>query len=243
MPDYTGEVAYLAETAPTESLPTKPSLSMAQLCYRLGFVLSLTAALVLFIGYRFSQRGKWLPEPPTQIDGWTAIDMPLSQNAVELLGGAPTKGRRYTNTFNEKVEAHAIATASFDAYQEPSLLQPGSGFSLTAEKRIPLFGKDRYVQAMILKSNNDGQRVLMYYWLQYRDGQTNTRGTLRDYRDVFPRLTVGFHSLTDGQQSCILRAYTQIHPADTLGVQARRNLNEVARGLYESFRQKGSMAR
>jgi hypothetical protein len=206
----------------------------------LGVILSVTAVIVLFTVYRFSQRGTWLPEPPAQFGPWEATEMPLSRSAQQMLGDAPVAGRRYTNPFNERVEVHIIATASFDAYREPAMMHSSSGFSLTAEKRIPLFGKDNYVRAMVLKSGADSQRVLMYYWLQYRDGRTTTRGNLDDYRDAFPRLTIGATTLLDGQQTCIVRAYTQIHPADTKGIQARRNLNEVARALYASFKKDGS---
>lgn len=216
---------------------------MSSLGYRhriLGLTIAVTAILAGYVNWRFEHRGEWLPNPPDQIGPWAATDMPLSRNALNLLGDAPTQSRSYLNPFKEKVEAHVIATASFDAYHEPGLMQPGHGFSLTAEKEIPLFGKDKRVRAMILKSDVEGQRVLMYAWTQYESGEVVVGRDLNDYRDIYPRLTVGMQTVLDRRQTCIVRAYTQIHPSDPLGVQARRNLNEVATGLYESFRHDSS---
>ena len=206
---------------------------------RLGIVLAVTALIMVFVGIRLSNRGQWLPNAPDQIGAWTASDMPMSPAALQLLGSPPAYGRRYTNPFSERVEAHIIATASFDAYHEPAICMSGYGFNLTAEKQLPLFGKDKNVRAMILKNETDGQRILMYYWIQYKDGTTSTRGNLRDFRDVFPRLTVGLTTTISGTQNCIVRVYTQVHPADVQGVQARRNMNEVCRALYAELKRKG----
>lgn len=203
----------------------------------LGVIIATTALLSLLTDWRFSQRGRWLPKPPDQIGPWTATNMPLSHSAMAKLGDAPALGRSYTNPFKEKVETHVIATASFDAYHEPEMCQPGHGFSLTAEKRIPVFGSGKYVKAIILKSDVDGQRILMYSWTQYMNGETVIGRDLTDYRDAYPRFTIGLATAIDGRQTCIVRAYTQIHPSDPLGVQARRNLNEVVTGMYSTFLQ------
>jgi hypothetical protein len=205
----------------------------------MSIVFAITAVLVLFVSFRLSQRGQWLPEMPRDFAEWNAADMPLTRSALQLLGFPPSRGGRYQNLFGEKVEAHIISTATFDAYTEPKLVMAGYGYALTAEKRLPLFDKDGGVRALVLRNETTGVRLLMYYWIQYTDGKTITRGSLRSYADIFPRFRLGVNAVTDPKQSVIVRVYTQIHPADTQGLQARRNMNTIAREIHAQLKKQG----
>jgi hypothetical protein len=195
-------------------------------------IFAVTAVLIMAVAFRLGQRGQWLPEMPGDLAAWSAAEMPLARSALQILGFPPSRGRRYNNLFNERVEAHLISTATFDAYTEPKMVMAGYGYALTAEKRIPLFDKDGSVRALILRNDSDGTRILMYYWIQYTDGSTVTRGSLRSYADVFPRFRLGMNAVFDPKQSVIVRVYTQVHPADTGGLQARRNMDEIAKAIH-----------
>jgi hypothetical protein len=198
--------------------------------------MSVTAALILLSGYRLQQQGKWLPPLPDDYNStWSAYEVPLSQASLAKLGYPKAAGRYFVNPFGERVDTHIIATRSLDSYTEPAMLLTGYGFGTTAEKLIPLFGKDRLVRALILRNEASGTRILMYYWVQYKGGSTETRVTQHTYKDVFPKLRIGLEAIIRGEQNCIVRVYTQVHPADHKGVQARRNLNAISRALYESM--------
>lgn len=204
--------------------------------YLLGGVLSLTALLIIFSGYRLQQQGQWLPSLPSDSSGaWAVSRFPLSQAALTRLGNPQADGRRFTNLFSETVEMHVIATRSLSSYSKPDMLLTGRGFGMTAEKIVPLFGRERPVRALILRSETSGQRILMYYWVQYKDGSTGTSAAQQNYKDIFPKLRIGLEAILRGEQSCIVRVFTQVHPADKKAVQARRNLNDVGRSLYETM--------
>lgn len=214
--------------------------AVSRLFTQLGAFFAVTALLGLFIGYRMERRGEWLPRVPDQINAWEAVDTPLDGSTVRTLGGPKTLGREYHNPFDERVVAHVIATASFDAYHEPEWCMTGYGNTLTAETFLPMFGPKNMVRAMVFKSDSGGQRILMLYWVQSEDGSTTGRGNLRTYNDVMPRLKTGFSSAATGKQSVIVRMYTMISPLDMNGQQARRNLWEVARGLYDGIKKDGA---
>jgi hypothetical protein len=207
----------------------------------LTLLFGITAVLVMVVTIRLGQRGQWLPEMPDDIGAWSAADMPLAPSALQILGSPPSRGRRYSNLYGEKVEAHVISTATFEAYTEPKNVMAGYGYALTAEKRIPLFDKYGGVRALILRSDaENGARLLMYYWIQSNDGMTTTRGSLRNYTDILPRMRLGVNAVVDPKQSVIVRVYTNIHNADTLGLQARRNMNEIARAIHQELMKQGT---
>ncbi|HVK05966.1 MAG TPA: exosortase-associated EpsI family protein [Armatimonadaceae bacterium] len=210
---------------------------------RLGALLTVTAFLGIFVGCRLEKRGLWLPEVPTEIGAWTAVDVPLEERTVATLGYPKTLGRQYVNPFDEKVDAHVIAAASFDAYHEPGMCMAGYGFSLTAETFPQVFGAGNKARAMVLKHDETGIRVLMLYWVQYEDGSTTGRGNLRAYGDLMPRLTTGFKAAASGKQSVIVRIYTFVNPNDPNIEQARRNIYGVARGLHKGIEEDGKQWR
>lgn len=208
----------------------------------LGTLFALTAVLVLLIGYRMGQRGLWYPELPGDNGVWTMTETPMPDSAVATLGNPRTRGARYINPFNEKVEAHLITTANFESYKEPAMCMADYGYTLTGEKKINLFGSDGSVRALVLRNDADGIRIIMYYWIQSVNGATETHGSIRDNRDVFPRLTGGFNATFNSAQNCIVRVYTQVHPADNQGRQARRNINEVALAIHKRLKEQAGQS-
>jgi|GEM_PF-2154924 hypothetical protein len=209
----------------------------------LSIFLSITAALLLFMSFRLSQRGKWMPENlPVEIGSWYASDMPLSKYTLDQLGNPPAEGRRYTNLFSERVDVQVIATSSYDAYLEPLILFAGYGYNLTAEKNMDFLGKPGKVRANILQSSRDGWRLIVYQWVQFEDGTVVPPDSVRKISDIFQRSKLGANAILSGKQSCIVRVSTQIHPADTNGLQSRRNIEEVGKALYESLRKQGNAA-
>jgi hypothetical protein len=171
---------------------------------------------------------------------WSATDVPLDAKTLSELGTPKVYGRRYTNPFNEHVDAHVIAAASIEAYHEPAFCMAGYGYTQTAQKILYPFGPGKKVRAIILRNNTTEQRVLLYFWVQDQHGSTSTQGSFRAYQDYVPRLNLGLKVAVESNQSCIIRAYTQIHPADPDGRQARRNLDSVAQALYSALKQGSS---
>ncbi|GAB4466625.1 MAG: hypothetical protein OHK0029_38090 [Armatimonadaceae bacterium] len=209
----------------------------------LSILMSVTAVLLLLISFRLSQRGDWIPrQMPVEIGAWYAADMPLSRYTLEQLGNPPSEGRRYTNPFNERVDVQIIATSSYDAFLEPLILFAGFGYSLTAEKNMDTLGKAGKIRANVLQNVNDGSRLLLYQWIQFEDGTVLPTRSVRDLGDTFHRLQLGVESIFMGKRSCIVRAYTQIHPADTQGTQSRRNIEAISRALYDAMREQGNAA-
>ncbi|MBC8104705.1 MAG: hypothetical protein H7Z41_19190 [Cytophagales bacterium] len=205
---------------------------------------AVTALLALFVGTRLNRQGQWLPPVPDTIvgGGWSATDVPLDAATLKELGNPKVYGRRYTNPFNEHVDAHIIAATSIESYHEPAFCMAGYGYTTTAQKNLPLFGPGNRVRALVLRGTTTGQRILLYFWVQDQEGKTSTQSSFRSYQDYVPRLNLGVRAAVDGDQSCIVRAYTVIHPADPSGRQARRNLDLVARELYHALK-KGSSHR
>jgi hypothetical protein len=209
----------------------------------LSILLSATAVCVVLLTIRLAAHDIWFPKVPTTIGDWTATEVPIPQATLAELGAPPADGYRYTNPFSERVECHVIATATYAAYHEPLICMAGYGFSRTAEQNVPLFGPNKGVRAMILKSDSDGNRLLMYYWIQNRDGTTLNGENVSLHRDLWSRITVSLSKVIWAQPSCIVRAYIQIHPADRLGLQARRNLNEVCLALHSALTKEGELAK
>ena len=216
----------------------RPSFGDMPAPFRLVSALfAVTAALTIFIGIRADHQGQWLPSVPDSIDQiWTAIDMPIDHLTLARLGHPRALGRQYGNLFQEHVGVNVIAAASIDAFHEPTICMAGYGYSLTAQKYIPLFGPDKPIRAMILRSDTTGQRILLYYWVQDQFGKTTTQSSFRAYQEYGYRLRHGLNATINGRQSCIVRVYTAIRPADLLGRQARRNLDTVSHALYEALR-------
>lgn len=201
---------------------------------------AVTTLLALFIGTRLSQQGQWLPPVPNTIaDGlWTATDVPLDAKTLSELGTPNVYGRRYTNPFDEHVDAHIIAAASIESYHEPAFCMAGYGYHQTAQKILYPFGPGKPVRAIILSrqtGNAAPMRILLYFWVQDQKGNTSIHGSFRAYQDYVPRMNLGFKSAFDGGQSCIVRAYTVVHPLDPDGRQARRDLDAVTHGLYQAL--------
>ena len=224
-----------------DALTGKPAKPLGNRPFQiLGVLLSMTTLLVFFIGYRLSQRGQWLPDAPEMIGPWVISEKPLAQAALQQLGNPRTRGRIYENPFEEKVDVHLISASDYQSYFDPQYAMGNYDFAVTGEKRFPLFGPEAPVRAIIFRNNRSQQRYLMYYWIQNRDGSTNVRDSLRLGGDFFPRMRLGLNATFSGKENCIIRAFTQVAPTDISGLQARRNMNEVCRGMHDYWMKAGS---
>ena len=231
-----------ARTMPESSSDIDPEMGDVRNPFRpLIIAFAVTTILALFISTRLSHQGQWLPPIPDTITkgDWSATDVPLDAKTLKELGTPKVYGRRYSNPFDEHIDAHVIAATSIESYHEPAFCMAGYGYTQTAQKILYPFGPGKRVRAIILHSNTTGQRILLYFWVQDQNGGTSTRGSFRAYQDYVPRMNLGFKVALDGNQSCIIRAYTLIHPADTDGRQARRNMDTVTQALYDSLKKGG----
>lgn len=221
----------------TVATPSNP-LRVRQ-CLHLGIVLTVTAATCLLLEYRLKRVGGWTPTLPVTIGTWEAVTVPLTEDARNALGGAPTENREYRNPLEDHVAVQVVVPKSFDAYREPAELT--KDFMVSAQRVVPLFGPEKPVRAWIWKPRySDKGRVMMLCWIQERSGSTRLFG-LRGLQQTFTeRLQISLSSLASQPDRCIIRLYTFVHSADTMGVQARRNLEEVARGIYAESTRTGA---
>jgi hypothetical protein len=203
---------------------------------------AVTAIILFIIGSRLSQRGRWLPQPPLEIGQWTGSEMPLARSAVEQLGSPKTIGFAYRNLFLDEVDVHIIAANSFEAYLDPRTTMARFSYGMTAQKELPLFGKDGSARGLVFRSPDIGEaRVLMYYWVQYRDGRANPGETLQQSDDFLPRLHLGTAASVQGTENCVVRVFTRINPDDRDGIQAHRDIEEICLALHEALKAQGKM--
>ncbi len=208
---------------------------------RLFALLAATLLLALFTSYRMSRAGDWLPPIPFNLDagGWTGREAPLNASTLGILDNPKSEGRIYQNPFGEWVSVSVISAESFEAYHEPTVCSAGYGFFLRAESR-PVIGRPgTHVRAMMLKNDRSGTRILMYYWLQNKDGSTDTEKRMGNYRDLAARFRTGMGAVARGDRTCLVRVFAIVPPGDVNGAQTHRNVWQIARAVYQTMEQDG----
>jgi hypothetical protein len=206
---------------------------------KIGALVSATALFGAFASQRFVHAGQWLPALPEAVGIWEMTEAPLPALTLELLGNPKATGSDYTNPFGEMVRASLVAAGPFENYHDPTVCVTGGGFHLSAKKTFSIDGPGSgKARAMIFKSGE--QRILMYYWQQNRDGSTSPEARMGNYRDIGARLQTGYGAVINGHQTVLVRIYTAISPDDVNGIQAQRNVQEIALATYRSLRSKST---
>jgi hypothetical protein len=204
---------------------------------KIGALVGATALFGSFASYRFAHAGQWLPALPDNVGIWEMTEAPIPALTLELLGSPKATGSDYSNPFGEIVRASLVAAGPFENNHDPTVCVTGGGYHLSAKKSFPIDGPGRgQARAMIFK--NGEARILMYYWQQNRDGSTSAEARMGNYRDIGARLQTGYGAVVNGHQTVLVRIYTFISPDDTNGVQAQKNVDEVAGAIYRSLREK-----
>ncbi|MBB6053983.1 hypothetical protein [Armatimonas rosea] len=197
---------------------------------QLGVCLAVFAAAAVFLVIRQGRNADWLLTPPLTAGNWEAIDTPLPQEFLLSLALPKAHGVDYQSPLDEHVTCQLIAPRSFEAYREPDMF---SLLQISAQRSIPLFGPDKPIRAWVLKVPNQKFWVLCYAWLQTPSGQTSLFGERGLRQGVLDRLNLGWSSVVRTEPVCLVRLYCRIAANDKNGVQARRNLDLIARSLYE----------
>ena len=196
----------------------------------MGILLGITALVSLIVIVRQSQNNRWLPESPLMIDSWEAVDLPFSQEYLLRLAMPNAREIEFRNPLDERVSCEFIAVRSFESYREPDLFV---ALNVSAQRSLPLFGPENPVRAWVLKSPRSEGRLMVFTWLQSPSGKTRIYGE-RGIQQGFPeRLRFGWSGITSTEPQCIVRLFTAIAPTDKKGIQARRNLERIALGLYK----------
>ncbi|MES2459504.1 MAG: exosortase-associated EpsI family protein [Armatimonadota bacterium] len=209
---------------------------------KIGALVSATALFGVFASYRFAHAGQWLPALPDKVGTWEMTEAPLPASTLELLGNPKATGSNYSNPFGEVVQASLVSAGPFENYHDPTVCVTGGGFNLTAKKTFRIDGPGSgLMRAMIFRNGNF--RIHMYYWQQNRDGSTSPEARMGNYRDIGSRLQTGYGAVINGNQTVLVRIFTTIEPEDPNGfqndpngVQAQKNLDEVAKAIYRSLR-------
>lgn len=224
-----------------DALWTGPFVKMTAMIAAVG-------AVGAFATQRFHNAGEWQPTPPDNIGLWEGIDTPIPQATLALLGNPHGAGRRYVNSFGEEVFGSLVSAGAFENYHDPTVCVPTAGFGLSGKKLFTLDNKPDgcKIRAMVFKQTRmqDGQngtplRILMYYWQQNRDGSTDTAARMGNYRDMESRFQTGYGAVVKGNQTVLVRIYTVIAPDDSDGVQAQRNVQEIAQAYYTTLKKEG----
>lgn len=215
---------------------------------KMAAMIAAVGAAGAFATQRFHDAGEWQPAPPDNIGLWESTDTPVPQSTLVLLGNPHGAGRKYVNAFGEEVFGTLISAGAFENYHDPTVCVPSAGFGLSGKKLFTLDNKPNgcKVRAMVFKQSRmrDGQtgapiRILMYYWQQNRDGSTDTAARMGNYRDMDARFQTGYGAVVKGSQTVLVRIYAVISPDDPEGVQAQRNVQEVAEAYYATLKKEG----
>jgi hypothetical protein len=210
--------------------------SLNRALLQIGIIIAITAFMGAFVSSRFKRAGSWLPDNiPNKIGYWEGADAPVPRAVLWMLKFPQAVGRKYSSPFGEQVEASVITAGEFENFHDPTVCVPSNGFVLTAKKIFNLNGCN--IRAMVFKRG--GMRMLMYYWQQTRNGQTDTAARMGNYRDFNARLQSAYGAVFLGQQTVLCRVYTMILPTDPKGVQAQRNVEEVSQALYRALKEDG----
>lgn len=219
--------------------PASPTARQTRQCLHIGIILALIAIACLFLLFRLNRIGGWMVPLPVTIGPWDAVAIPLSDESRNLLGGATADSREYRNPLEDRVTVQIVVPKTFDAYREPSELS--KDFTVSAQRTLPLLGANKPVRAWIWKGRyNEKARAMMLCWIQERNGGTQVFGLHGLQLTFVERLQISLASLGADPDRCIVRLYTLVHFTDTKGAQARRNLEEIAKGIYAATSQKGA---
>ena len=171
---------------------------------KLLLFVGITTLLALFMNFRLSHAGDWLPELPDQIaeGGWRSYNEPIPNTVLELLGNPRGSGRTYINPYGEWASVSVITAASFEAFHDPTICSVGQGYFLKAEAR-PLLGdfKGTAARVMLMRNPDRNLQALEYYWLQNDDGSTETAKRMGNYKDILARTQTGLDSVIWGTQN------------------------------------------
>ena len=208
--------------------------------YRLAALLAATGVLGIVITLRFARAGDWLPPLPGRLAAWQSRESHLSPQSLAILGNPRWDARLYRNALGEEVAVCFVAAGSFDAYHDPTVCLTGYGFNLSAERHLPMDPArpedGRRVRAMVFRQAREPRTaIVMYYWLQNRDGTTDTANRMGTYRDLWARMRTGWGAVARGQQTVIVRVLAVVPSGDPTGAQSRRNVRRIADAVAASM--------
>lgn len=198
---------------------------------RLALLLFLTAAVGFVFDKRIGQAGGWLPPIPPKQGLWRSKD---AKEDWTMIDASKYLSRTYANAFGEQVQVFIVAPESADVYTDPRGCLRGGAFDVTAEREIALDKPGSEVRAMVLR--HPQRQLVMYYWIQDRAGEVSSESTI--HGKVNPRTQLIKHlanTLLSGRQRCLIRVYAPIEANDPTGIQARRNVHEISRLVYQSL--------
>ncbi len=199
------------------------------------WIFIVVALIGQFMDYRMEQAGEWLPPFPLKIGWWSSSDQYISKTDLAILGNPKYMARVYTDPLGDMVSVSVFSASSMSTYHDPRSCSLGMGYTMTAQMPKLLNPGGPYARAMVFHRNN--QRVIMYYWLQNRDGSVFTKGAIR--HDLMTRLSsipIIFNSVLTGRQTCVIRVYASIPPGDADGVRTRNNVAFFAHQVYQALK-------
>jgi hypothetical protein len=195
-----------------------------------GILLLCLALLSFIISVRRTPNADWLLEIPAEVQSWTIAETPLPQEFQSRLTSPKTRGIEFRNPLDERVSCQFIAPHAFEAYREPEFFL---SLQISAQRSLPLFGKEKPLRAWILKAPNSQARMLVYAWLQTPQGSTRLFGERGLEQSQLDRLGWGLRNIFLTEPVCLVRLYSVIPSTDKNGMQTRRNMDRIARSIYE----------
>ncbi len=119
---------------------------------------------------------------PANFLGVPAIDVPISTSEVDGSGVSDYLNRMYNLSKDEPVGLYIgyHATQQGDKYMHsPAVCLPGSGWTPVSDQVIPVTIGARHATVNRYVLQNNGKKILVYYWFQGRGRMTAGTGELK----------------------------------------------------------------
>ena len=202
----------------------------------------LTAAAGSFATMRMVRAGNWLPTVPESVGYWESQVVPPDPIILKMLGKPRMIGRTYRNPFGDRVEFSLVTAGMFENYHDPTICVGGGAYRLTGTRELPFSGDKgpNRARAMLFRHRKDpNQRIILWYWQQFRDGSTDTESRMGNFRDFPARLRTGYGAVVLGKQTVLARVFTPFDiRTDADGSMAQDRVRTIASAVYSHLRGK-----
>ena len=200
---------------------------------KIALMLLISAGLGMAIDRRVTASGGWLPPIPEKFAHWTS--QPVDED-VTVPTGSKYVSRYYVNSFGETVKIFVLAAESVEVFNDPKGCMRGVAFEVTGERPLEFADGQK---GRLLALRKDGERFIMAYWLQFKDGGVSNGGPL--YRDIPGRgqaILGTFGIAMSARPTCICRVFSPLEANDANGVVTRANVVEIAEMVRTSLKGK-----
>lgn len=112
-----------------------------------------------------------LADMPLELDGWRGQDVPIDDSVLKMLNAQETLNRVYRSPDGNTVVCHISAWLRPDSISEaaphiPKLCYTNTGWSILAERQVPVKTPDGDITLTALLLERQEDRIVVAYWYQ-----------------------------------------------------------------------------